>query len=137
MGRLIAEVHQIAVGGNFDGTVPTTNDDTDFGVRTFLATSAGGLFSLLYDSDVLFGDNNRVRRVKGIRLKLDGNTTAWSISVTDGTTDTVILSGTNETDIVITDEIDILPNQQIKVVTAGATAALKAEVTYGISQFSL
>lgn len=137
MSKLIGEVQQIKAGGNFNGTTPTTDTDIHNGVRKFLPASAGGLFDLLYDSTVAIAQNNRVRRVNSIRLRLDGNTTSWSVSITDGATDVLLLSGTNESNVVITDVIDLFPDQRLKVATAGATAAMRAEVTYGISPNSL
>lgn len=137
MGKLIAEVQQIKAGGNFDGTTPTTDSDIDNGVKRYLAAATGGLFDLLYDSTVGINQNNRVRRISSIRLAFDGNTTSWTISITDGTTDIVLIAGTNETSVIVTDQIDVLPEEQLKIVTVGATGALKAEVTYGISQNSL
>lgn len=138
MSKLIGEVQRIKAGGNFDGTTPTTDSDIDSGVKAFLPDSTGGLFDLLFDSEISLTDNVRVRRVENIRLKLDGNTTAWSVSITDGTTDTVILAGTNETNIVVTNLLlDVYPNQQLKIETTGATGALRAEIAYGIARNSL
>ena len=131
-GALVAEVHQIIAAQQLTGALPDKDFDDDHGVRGFLAGSAGGLFELrphtsLEDFDL----NSRRRTIKQVSLKLGGQS-AWSIAITDGTTDTVVLSGTTEVNIVLTDEIKLSHDEKLKITTTGATSALRAVVHYDV-----
>ncbi len=132
LGPLIAEVHQVAAGSQLDGTIPSNESGDDHGVRTFVEDSAGGLFELRPSTSLEdFDESTRKRIIEQIILKLGGQS-AWSISISDGTTDIVVLSGNTETDVVLTDKIQLNHNEKLKIATTGASAALRAVVQFGV-----
>lgn len=128
---IYTERQTISTGNNFDGTVPNAGStDTNF-LKEFTVDDNGGLFEMLPAGVANLAANTRGRLVRGITLKLGGQTD-WTLSKTDGTTDITIASGTNETNIVITDELPLAYDEVIKLVTTGSPTGLFGEVSYTI-----
>lgn len=115
---------RISAGNQFDGSAPASagTDDTSTGIRTFAAASAGGLFT--YDVDQLWV--YEVRRISGDFA----DATSVSISIVNTAGDEVFIydaAGVGG-DVLITDRIQVAPDEKIKVVTAGATAEMVVRV---------
>jgi hypothetical protein len=135
-GKLFVEQHTIVAGSNFNGQGANQGYNDRFGAREFRPSTIGGLMDLAPNSDhVSWGDNDRVRKVMTVKLKLGGQS-AWSISVaSDDHPDIEWLSGTTETDFVHDEAegfLHLAPNEQLKIVTTGASAELTAHVMYDL-----
>lgn len=130
MSQTIAEIQQITAGNDFDGTAPLSSVPvhTHNGARVYNPAAAGGLFALLHDDSLSKATYKRKREVTTILLH--GNA-SWSVYVTDGITDILWFTASGS-DIVMTDHIDLLPNEYLKVVSSGAAVALKAQVQYEV-----
>jgi len=125
------EIQSILAGSQFDGTQPTTDEDEEYGALQFLPGTAGGLFKLRARKDEDPQDKLFARKTTSVKLFL-ANQTSWNLYITDGTNDVLLLTGTTETDVVLTDPIILMPYQSLKLVTAGASQAMRAEVTFDI-----
>jgi hypothetical protein len=134
MSRVIAETHGIKAGGNFDGTTPTTDADLDYGELNYAPHTAGGLFILPPNRVSDVNDDpevkKQVRRIKSIRVTFGGQTT-WSLTITGGEGgDYLWLAGTTESSLVVTDNLNLLPSEKLKLVTSGASTAMTASVDF-------
>ena len=127
--KLVAEKHQIKAGSQFTGEVPDTGPDTESHIQVYAADVKGGLFKLMRTQGEDPQTQDLKRRVRRISVQL-ADQSSWSISVTDGTTEYVIVSGTAETDVTVTDTIELAPSEDIKIVTVGATLAMAATIFY-------
>ena len=123
---LVRLVHEVPAGNQFTGEAPDGIERNRGYTKHWTTESAAGLM----DPDP---DRTFPIVVKRVDLKLDGNTSAWSISIDDANisnADVVVLSGTDDENIVLNDPLILVPGQNIKILTAGATAALSASVTW-------
>lgn len=125
MGALVIQ-QQISAGNQFDGQAPSTTPARGNDLwKDYPEDSQGGLFDFELEDPAL---------IVNVTLKLDGNTSAWSLNLVDVDGDEVTLfSGTNETSFVTTygDRVLITQGQKLKLTTTGATGALKARVAVG------
>jgi hypothetical protein len=137
MSRVIAERHSITAGSQFDGQVPSTDEDFLSGVLTYASDTQGGLFVLppnrvskVYDVPE---DKGQVRVIKSLRVMFGGQS-SWTIKITNGTDEFTWLSGTTDTSLVVTDEIELMPNEELKLETIGASTAMFALVVFELSR---
>lgn len=121
-----AIVQQFAAGGTADGTLPPNGTAVDTTTsryhEIYAAAATGGLFDFQL---------NKVATVVGFEAVLGGQT-AWTLSLTDGITDSVandvvLASGTTETSIVLSEQVKayLLPNQKLRLKTTGTVGAGK------------
>lgn len=116
---------RIAAGNQFDGNAhsdanPTT--DQSAGIQKFAAGTAGGLF--VFALSALWAAE--VQRIMGDFA----DATTVQISIRNAAGDDVLIfdgSGTPG-DVLITDRIILAPDEQIRIVTTGATQAMVARV---------
>jgi hypothetical protein len=128
VSTIYSERQTITATNNFDGALPgTVSVDTNL-LTVFPTDTGGGRFELLRAGN--FAANTETRLVKNVILDLDGNTTEWKVFISDGTIDNLIVGGTNEADVVLTDDFVLAYDQFIKVTTAGATGTLVAQVAF-------
>lgn len=115
---------KITATHQFNGAAPTTTPTVGHELEKDYPTDVvGGLFD--------FGLTGPAMLMQ-IELVLDGNTSSWSVSKIDADGDAaVIAKGTNETSFFSgpNNRVLLLAGQKLKVLTAGATAALKARMT--------
>ena len=136
--RPIAIRHQLKASSNFDGAMPAdgttplvptiANDTWNYGDGTH-----GGLFDP-YADPLTFQKRDSLLIV-GFEFK-GGGQSAWTLSLVDPLgTETIILSGTNESSVLrgihSLGEIVILWGSKVKLVTTGASAAMVATVKFG------
>jgi hypothetical protein len=134
---LIAEVHQITAGNDFDGTVPPSLVHVFNGVKEFAFADAGGKFVCQMNSGEDPADTDRVRKIKDIRIRFGGQS-SWTLHVSNGSREVLFLAGTTETEIVATDTcLELMPDEYLSLVTAGATAAMHCTVTYIYSRSAI
>ena len=133
MGQIISESQKITAGNQFNGAVPDGNEDEDYGVINWTAGTEGGLFSCPHAKGADPESNLMAREVVLIKLDL-ADQSAWDVSINDGSNDVLILEGTTEADVVISDKFLLAPSEKIKITTTGASQALKATVTYNVSR---
>jgi len=122
----LTTMQQISAGNQFDGTAPTGSRTGANGKFTFPEEAAGGLFDV---------GPTEPGHLIGVQLYAAGaaalGASSWSVTKVTAEGDEVSLfSGTTETQFVSTsaDRVPLLPGEKIKVVTAGATAALRCMV---------
>jgi hypothetical protein len=127
--KLVAEKHQIKAGSQFTGETPDTDPDTESHIQVYSPDVKGGLFTLMRKQGEDPDDEKLKRRVRRISIQL-ADQSAWSLSITDGTTEYVIVSGTAETDVTVTDTIELAPSENLKLTTTGASLAMAATVYY-------
>lgn len=114
--------HKITAGQQFTGAAPAGAHSVVDGVETFAASNAGGLFD--------FGQGSGGIEIKQVFIKL-GAQASWSLSVIDSdATATVVESGTNEATFAkINWGLILFKGEKLKLVTVGASGAMKARVT--------
>jgi hypothetical protein len=137
MSRIIAERHSIDAGSQFDGQVPSTDEDLINGVLTYASDTQGGLFVLPPNRvdkvcDVP-EDKGQVRVITSLRIMFGGQS-SWTLKITNGTDDFTWLSGTTDTSLVVTDEIELMPDEELKLETTGASTAMFALVAFKLSR---
>jgi hypothetical protein len=139
MDRIIAETHRIAAGSQFTGAAPGGGSDLRSGNLIYSEAAAGGLFSLpigrttTRPREIVAGDD-AVRMVERITIVFGGQT-SWTLNIVDvADNETLLLSGTDETDLVVTDEIELAPGESLKLETTGASAAMRAAVQYRVNR---
>jgi hypothetical protein len=120
-------LQQIIASNQFDGTAPAGTATAANGKRTFAPEAAGGLFDLQLSEPA---------HLMGVQLYADGandlDATAWTISkVTVEGDEFVLFEGTTEDEFITTasQRMVMLPGEKIKVVTAGATVAMRCAVS--------
>jgi len=138
MSKVIAEKHSIDAGSQFDGQEPSTDPDLIKGVKTYSSDTQGGLFTLQpnRDSDGNYDDpddKGQVRIIRSLRVMFGGQS-SWTLKITNGTDDFTWLSGTTDTSLVVTDNIELMPDEQLKLETTGASSAMFALVTFELSR---
>ena len=133
-GKLITEVQTVLIGNQFTGVAPNSDRGDRFGVRRYYPATAGGLLNLDPHTDSDFDDNDRVRKVTTVKMKLGGPTQTWSISVASPShPDIVWISGTTDTDFIHDEAEGVLhlaPNESLKLVTANSNVELCVHVIY-------
>ena len=102
-------------GQNFTGADPGTDPVTTNGVKVYPIADIGGLFdperdtapSVLMEMQLVLADQS-----------------AWAVTILDGTDEFPVVSGTNETEYLYhpNQPLYLLPGQQIKLTTTGASA---------------
>ncbi len=115
---------QISAGHDFDGTTPGGTPTVSHGVQKYVVATAGGLFDFALDHPT---------EVLQISLVLGGQT-SWSISIHDDDgDDTLVFAGTTEAYFVSTaqDRFVLMPGQKLKLVTSGASTAMKCRIGVG------
>lgn len=118
--RNVAIIQRITAGSQFDGQAPSTTPAEADNIRSFPTDTQGGLFE--FDGDY----HTEVRQVQ-----IDfGGQSSWVLSMTDGSEDFVIETGTNETSWYAQDVATIPEGWKLKLVTTGANQAMKAMVWY-------
>lgn len=122
-------IHEVPAGNQLTGELPDgvlrRNRNREYTDHWTTLTKAG-LMDPVPDRDFPI-------IVKRIALVLDGNTSAWSIVIDDedvSINDPLLLSGTNEVNIVNTDPQYLVPGQNLKVVTVGASGQITAEILW-------
>lgn len=128
---LTSETHQITAGGNFNATLPVVSGrSVDAGHVLYAPQAAGGLFRLQYTLTEQV--QSVLREVYRISLKLGGQA-SWSISILrGGVTSHLLLTGTTDSEIILTDRIFLATDDQLAITTVGAVAAMEAEVVYQV-----
>lgn len=129
---LVAEKQQIKAGSDFNGAAPATNPDTKNHVLVYPAGTSGGLIQCILRQGIDPAAYSHKRIVRKLEINFGGQST-WSLSITDGTHDYIILSGTTDTSLVVTDVIYLAPSESLKLVTSGATNAMQAVALYEVS----
>ena len=118
-------IQSVSAGNQFDGTEPATTAVTTKRVKTYPEDDAGGLFEF----DQLTG--NRIGEVQRVALRLDlGAGDSWTLSVVHADdSETLWVAGDDDTDVVITDKLQLTAGEALKLVTTGGAAAMRADVT--------
>lgn len=121
--RVLALLHRISAGSQFTGTAPAGAATVLNNVKSWAAGAAGGLFDPEQVSPVI---------VKHFSVTF-GSQSSWILSMTDGTDEVKLKSGTNETELNLFD-VAVLPvGWKLKLTTVGASAAMKALMVFARS----
>lgn len=118
--RNIAIVQRIAALSQFDGQAPTTTPVDQDNILWYPEDSQGGLFE--------FEGSNNVD-IRQLQINFGGQT-SWTLSMTDGSEDFIIMTGTNEAYLFARDVATLPVGWKLKLVTTGASTAMKAMVWY-------
>lgn len=114
---------RITAGNDFTGVDPGGAYSRGRGIERYDESATGGLFDFqLEEPHVL----------RSIELKLDGNTTAWTVHKRDLDGDEILYCcGTNETHFITTEADSIILTDQQKLVlrTTGASGPLLARMS--------
>ena len=113
--------HRITAGSQFDATVPSTTPAAASGINVFPTATAGGFFVFGYTSQWLY----EVQRISGDFA--DAATVSIRIR-NDAGDDVSIYEGLVGGDVLITDRFQLAPDEQIVIITTGASAAMMARV---------
>jgi hypothetical protein len=130
---MFAITHNMAIGHNFDGDVPSSTPVTTNGVKEYPVDAVddhGGLFEFT-------GSERRAITILGIQIKFGGQST-WAITILDPVVGSIpLINSTTETSYLRldVDAFTLLPGQKIKLVTTGTiAAAMKATVLFAPAQ---
>ena len=112
---------RLEAGNDFTGIVSTGTYERTKGIERFDEASVGGLFDFEIEIPHL---------VIGVELKLDGNTTDWTVHKRD-IDEILYCCGTNETHFITTeaDSIVLTDRQKLVLRTTGATGPLLARMS--------
>lgn len=128
MSQLYAIKQVITAGSQFTGAAPgTVSTDAD-GVRTYLTSTAGGLFDLLTE----MGASGLPIEIVNFQVFFGGQS-SWTMSIVDPLGDVEVLSGTTETSLFYkpdNEQLILLPGQTLKFVTTGASTAMYAAALF-------
>jgi len=137
--KIYAETHQIAAGQQFTGEVPVTDQDLSDGNLIYTPGAKGGLFLMPparndQTHEVIAPTTHKhLRMVKSIFIVFGGQT-SWTLKIVDPKGNKATWkSGTNETSLVVTDELEFSPGDKMELITLGASTAMIATVRYIIS----
>jgi hypothetical protein len=129
------ERQTILRGSNWDGKSSIGNLSNINGILTYSPGTSGGLFKCSSRIDESPAARNEYRTITRLSLKFGGQS-SWSLSLSDGTVDVIIRSGTNEKDLVLLDRIEIAPYEFIKLVSAGASQEMTATLIFETNTLS-
>ncbi len=112
---------KITAGADFDGTLPTGATTQGNDLESFTAQAAGGLFDFAQDKPIT---------IQQIAIVFGGQST-WSLVLVDAdATELPVDDGTTETEYLDWNiELVLLKGQKLKLVTTGASTAMRAHVT--------
>jgi hypothetical protein len=135
--QLVAETHQIVATNDFDGALPASEVHYRNGERLFKPDDGGGLFTLplnVDDATKLIQDPEELGQVRVLRSfrVVFGGQSSWTLHITGGPSDVLWLSGTVDTSLVVTDTLDLLPHEKLKLTTTGASTAMLATALYSL-----
>lgn len=114
---------RLAAGNEFTGVTPTGEFTRNRGIERYDESDEGGLFDFAIEEPHI---------LRSIELKLDGNTTAWTVHKRDLDGDEILYCcGTNETHFITTEADSIVLTDQQKLVlrTTGAIGPLLARMS--------
>jgi len=133
MSKIFAEMHQISAGSQFTGEVPDTLVHLQNGLYVYKPATKGGLFVLPTSEEDVPETIGFCRLLKSLRVTFGGQS-SWTLKVVGTDSDYTWLSGTTETSLVVTDKLELLPQESLKLETVGASTAMAALMDYELSR---